>query len=205
MTKILKKEENIVGPSAYIFIGRSGCGKGTQVKLFKENLTEKSNNKIIHVETGALLREFIKGETYTQVLVRNVLARGDLVEEPIIIGLWSNYLVNNFTGKENLVFDGCPRKLIEAISLDGMLNFLGIKKYKVIHINTSVKWSTERLLARGRKDDTKKAIAERMRWYDTEVIKSINFFENNKNCEFINVNGEQTIEQVHAELVKKVF
>jgi adenylate kinase len=200
MTKILKKEENKISTMAYVFIGRSGCGKGTQAKLFIEQLKEKNNNEIIHIETGALLREFIKGN-----FVKEVLRKGDLVEEPIIIGLWSNYLINNFRGKENLVFDGCPRKLIEAISLDGMLTFVGIKKYKVIHINTSIKWSTERLLARGRKDDTKEAIAERMLWYDTEVIKSIIFFKDNKNCELIDVNGEQTIEQVHNELVKKVF
>ena len=44
-----------------------------------------------------------------------------------------------------------------------------------------------------------------MDWFDTEVMKSINFFKNNKNCNFIDINGEQTIEEVQAELNKKVF
>jgi adenylate kinase len=125
--------------------------------------------------------------------------------EAIVVGLWVNYLINNFTGKENLVFDGAPRKYQEAVLLDGMLNFMGIKKYKVIHINTSKKWATERLLARGRKDDTKEGVAKRMHWYDTEVMKSIKFFKNNKNAQFIDVKGEQTIDEVSKELISKVF
>jgi adenylate kinase len=195
-------EEN--NSEAYIFIGRSGCGKGTQVELFKKEL-EKSGKKILHIETGAFFREFIKGDLYIQALSKSVVETGGLMPEAIVVGLWVNYLINNFTGKENLVFDGAPRKYQEAVLLDGMLNFMGIKKYKVIHINTSKKWATERLLARGRKDDTKEGVAKRMHWYDTEVMKSIKFFKNNKNAQFIDVKGEQTIDEVSKELISKVF
>jgi adenylate kinase len=194
-----------VNSEAYIFIGRSGCGKGTQVELFKKILKEKRGNTILHVETGAFLREFIKGDSYVQKMTAEILKTGGLVVEPILVALWGDYLMKNYSGKEDMVFDGAPRKLQEALLLDSMLNFLGIKKYKVIHINTSIKWCTDRLLARGRGDDTKEGIAKRMEWYDTEVMKSVKFFETNKNCEFINVNGEQTIEQVYSELINKVF
>jgi len=200
----VETEENKIDSEVYIFIGRSGCGKGTQVNLFKGELAKKGS-KILHIETGAFFREFIKGDLYTQKISKKTIETGGLMPEAIVVGLWANYLINNFTGTENLIFDGAPRKFQEAVLLDGMLAFLGIKKYKVVHINTSSKWATERLLARGRGDDTKEGIAKRMQWYDTEVMKSINFFKKSKNCEFIDVNGEQTIEQVHTELMTKIF
>ncbi|MFH1454734.1 MAG: nucleoside monophosphate kinase [bacterium] len=203
MFNILKKNKTSSG--AYIFIGRSGSGKGTQVELFRKELEKRSNSKILHIETGAFFREYIKGGSYTEKLSKQVVETGGLMPEAIVVGLWVDYLNKNYTGKENIVCDGAPRKLHEADLLDGMFNFLEITKYKVIHINTSVKWCTERLLARGRRDDTEEGIAKRMHWYDTEVMKTINFFENSKNCRLIEVNGEQTIEQVHAELVSKVF
>lgn len=190
---------------AYIFIGRSGCGKGTQVELFKKELIKNTGSKILHIETGSLLRDLVKKQSFTSGITKEIIETGGLMPESIVIGLWMNYLVNNFTGKESLVFDGAPRRIGEAILLDDTLNFYKIKKYKVIHINTSVKWCTERLLARGRKDDTKEGIAKRMEWYDTEVMKCVNFFFENKSCEFIDVNGEQTIEQVSEELLSKVF
>ena len=202
MTNILNKEES---PTAYIFIGRSGCGKGTQVELFKKEFGERNKANILHVETGAFFREFIKGDLYTQKLSKQIVETGGLMPEAIVVKLWVDYLVKNFTGTESVICDGAPRKLMEAELLDGMLKFLGVKKYKVVHINTSAKWCTDRLLARGRKDDTAEGIAKRMHWYDTEVMQCIKYYEENENYEFIDVNGEQTIEQVSAELLSKVF
>ncbi|MFA5651823.1 MAG: nucleoside monophosphate kinase [Candidatus Paceibacterota bacterium] len=202
---MINNEENKTGQQVCIFIGRSGCGKGTQVELYIKKLEEINGLKTLHIETGALLRELAKNSSYTAQMTKNIIGTGGLMPESIVIGLWISYLTNNFTGKENLVFDGAPRKLEEAILLDSTLAFYNIQKYKVVHINVSKKWATERLLARARGDDTKEGIAHRMRWYDTEVMKSIKFFKKSKNCEFIDINGEQTIEQVHDELMKKVF
>ena len=94
---------------------------------------------------------------------------------------------------------------MEAELLDGTLKFYKTPKYKVIHVNVSDEWATKRLLARGRKDDTPEGIAKRMEWYEKEVMQSINFFKANPACDFIDVNGEQSIEEVHAEILSKVF
>src|SRR5574344_103366 len=143
-----KKEEKMTEPKAFIFIGRSGCGKGIQV------------------EPGAFFRKFIQGEGYTQELTKQVLNTGGLMPESFVIGLWVSHLMSNFTGEENLIFDGAPRKLQEAILLDGTLNFYNIKDYKVIYVNVSRDWATKRLFARGRKDDTEEGINKRMTWFE---------------------------------------
>jgi adenylate kinase len=205
MFNIFKKEESIIEPKSFIFIGRSGCGKGTQVNLFKEKISKKDGQNIIHVETGALLRNLVKTSSYTALKTKDILETGGLMPESIVIGLWMNHLINNFNNKENLVFDGAPRKLQEAILLDGTLNFYGIKNYKVIYVNVSKEWATKRLLGRGRKDDTEEGIIKRMAWFENDVIPCVDYFKNNKNCEVLEINGEQTVEEVHTEIMKKVF
>lgn len=205
MFNIFKKEENNIKPQAFIFIGRSGCGKGTQVELFKKNLEEKTRAKTLYVETGAFFREFIKGDGYTGTLTKEVLNTGGLMPESFVIGLWVSYLMKNFTGKENMIFDGAPRKLQEAILLDGTLNFYNIKNYKIIYVNVSRDWATKRLFARGRKDDTEEGINKRMNWFENDVMPCIDYFKQNVNCEVYEINGEQSIEDVHKEIINKVF
>ena len=205
MFNIFKKEGPKVSPEVCIFIGRSGCGKGTQVDLYMKKLEEINGLKTLHIETGTLLRGLVKTTSYTAQIVKKVIEGGNLMPESIVIGLWANYLVNNFTGKENLVFDGAPRRLCEATILNDTLKFYNISKYKVVYINTSIKWCTERLLARGRRDDTKEGIAKRMAWFDADVIPCLEYFKKNGACDFVDVNGEQTIEEVRNEIVRKVF
>ena len=194
----------MTGPIACLFIGRSGCGKGTQVELFIKKIQEVNGLKTFRIETGSLLRELATKNSFTAEKTKKILDKGGLMPESLVIGLWSTFLIEKYSGKENLVFDGLGRKLQEASILDGALSFYDIPRYKVIYINVSREWGIKRLLSRGRKDDTEQDIKNRMNWFDTEVMKSINFFQNNKNCEFIDVNGEQTIEQVYAELSKKI-
>src|SRR3989344_5331720 len=113
-----------MSPKAFIFLGRSGCGKGTQADLLIKHLRQaKVGKKVLHVETGAFLREFIKGNSLTQKLTKKVVASGGLMPEAIAVGLWTGYLFKNFTGTEDIIFDGCPRKLHEALLLDSALQF----------------------------------------------------------------------------------
>lgn len=199
-----KAETEVKKPQAYIFIGRSGSGKGTQAELLIKKIKE-SGSKTLHVETGAFFRDFIKRNLYTEVLAKKIVESGGLMPEAIAIHMWVSYLVDNFTGKEELVFDGAPRKLMEAELLDGVLKFYNIVNYKVIYINVGHDWSKDRLLGRGRKDDSEAGIEKRLEWFNTEVMPSVEFFKNNKDCHFIDVNGEQAIEQVHDEIIRKVF
>ena len=205
MLNIFKKQENTARPTACIFIGKSGCGKGTQVESYIKRLNEINGLKTLHIETGDFLRKYAKKGTYTSELVKNIEESGKLMPESIVIGLWVGYLMDHFTGKENLVFDGAPRRLGEAIMLDSTLDFYNISKYKVVYINVSSEWATARLLARGRKDDSKEGVEKRMAWFEKDVMPCVEFFRSNKNCDFIDVNGEQTIEEVHNEIMKKVF
>lgn len=208
MFNIFKKKilENKESPKAFIILGRSGCGKGTQADLLMSHLKNSEGKiaKTLHIESGALLRIFAKGNNFTQEKIRAVIMSGKLVPESIIVALWTDFIIANFSGKENMVFDGTPRKLHEAQLLDNALQFYGIEKPNVIYVNVSNEWSEKRLHGRARKDDTPEAIAKRLAWFESEVVKTIDFYRNNPYYNFININGEQSVEEVQNEILAKL-
>ena len=142
MKNTLKKEGKTTSQIACLFIGRSGCGKGTQVELFIKKIQEVNGLKTLKVETGSLLRELAKKPSLTAVKTKELLDNGELMPESLVIGLWSSYLIENYSGNENLVFDGLARRLTEAVILDAALRFYNILKYKVVYINVSREWGT---------------------------------------------------------------
>ncbi len=205
--QILEKvtgEKNI--PKVFIFLGRSGCGKGTQADLLMSHLCNTGDKlcKTLHVESGAALREYVKGDSYTQKKTKFVMENGFLVPESVVVYLWMNYLASNFTGTENIVFDGCPRKLREAQLLNDALTFYEIKNPMVICINVSKDWSEKRLLGRARKDDSPESIKKRLEWFETEVMPTVNYYKGNPYYKFIDINGEQPIEEVQNEILAKL-
>ena len=150
------------------------------------------------------MREYAKGDSYVQKIVKKLIEAGELAPDPVIIGLWINYIVKNFTGKEQLIFDGAPRKLVEAVFLDNTMRFLKIQKYKIVYIDVSRESCTQRLLKRSRSDDNTRAIENRMNWYDQDVMPAVQFFRTNKDCIVLDINGEQTPEAIHDEIMRKI-
>lgn len=209
-----KQKEIILGkitgkkniPKAFIFIGRSGCGKGTQADLLMAHLCKAGDKlcKNLHIESGALLRDFSKGDNFTQQKIKSVLSSGVLVPESIIVALWTDFIIANFNGSENMIFDGTPRKLHEAQLLDNALRFYGVERPVVIYVHVDREWSEKRLQGRARKDDTPEAIARRLAWFETEVTQTLNFYRNDPYYNFIDINGEQPIDEVQNEILLKL-
>ena len=190
----------------FIFYGRSGSGKGTQAELLKKYL-EKDNpeREVLYLQTGGRFREFIKRDTYTSGLVRDVLDEGKLLPAFLPIWVWTESLVDRFTWREHLIFDGICRRVFEAPVFDGAMKFYGREKPDIILLNVSDEWATTRLFERSRTDDTEKDIRTRLGWFESDVKPTIEFFKDNLDYSFHNINGEQTIEEVHHEIISKVF
>ncbi|MFZ2038463.1 MAG: nucleoside monophosphate kinase [Minisyncoccia bacterium] len=192
-------------PNAFIFIGRSGCGKGTQVELFINSLNEDSENcRTVEVESGDLLRGFAKGNSFSQTKCREIMSRGGLIPEFMVIGLWANKLTTDLTGCENIVCDGAPRKINEAKVLDSAVKFYEFEKPVVLFIEVSRDWSKKRLLARKRADDTEQDIENRLDWFDSDVAPVLEYYKSNPTYNYLTINGEQSIEDVHKEIMEKL-
>lgn len=189
----------------FIFIGRSGCGKGTQAKLLSEYLKKiDPSREVLYVQSGFEFREFIKGDSETQKLSKAIYDVGGLQPEFLAIYMWANVLVNKFTKNENIIMDGMPRKYHEAGVLDSIFDFYKLEKPIVINIDISKEASIDRLMARGRIDDNRDDIAERLAWYETDVVPAIGFYEKNNKYQFIKIDGNKSVQDVHKDIVDKV-
>ena len=186
---------------AFIFFGRSGCGKGTQAKLLADFLKVKGR-EVIYIETGNQFREFIKTENYSGKLAGDILRDGRLIPIFLPIWIWTDILVKNFSGDQDLVLDGICRRKEEAIALDSAFDFYKIEKPNIILMNVSKDWSFTRMMERKRLDDSPEKIKNRLDWYEKSVMPSIDYFREKPGCNFIEINGEQTIEDVHKDIIK---
>lgn len=187
-----------------IFIGRSGSGKGTQADLLKNHINEldPKGRQILYVETGDHYRKLVGSNTYSAKLANAVYQKDELAPDFIGCWLWGDTLINELEEDMHLVFDGASRSLLEAQVLTSAIKFYKRENPTVIYINVSNKWSDDRLLARGRQDDRSiDRINKRLKWFDEEVVPAIEYFRTNKMYRFIEVNGEQTIEKVHSDII----
>lgn len=189
----------------FIFFGRAGSGKGTQADLIMKLLKEKDpTKKCLYLETGQKLREFIERDNHSAHLTKEVLETGGLMPPFMPIWLWTTFLVDNFTGNEHLIFDGLCRRRYESPILDTALKFYKRNEVVVVIIDTSNEWSIQRAIARGRSDDDLPEIKKRLAWFDEEVVHAMQYFIDDPFYKIIRVNGEQTIERVHEDIVSKL-
>jgi len=191
----------------FIFFGRSGSGKGTQANLLIQYLNKHKTNGNLYVETGQKFRNFIsQEENHTSNMTRKVLDEGGLMPVFMPIWLWTGELVERFSGKEDLILDGLCRRPDEAPVLDSALKFYGLQKPNIVYINTSKNWSVEKLRSRGRPDDDKEEdMLRKLSWFDWNVMPAMAYFHENDDYNFIEINGEKSIEEVHSEIIEKVF
>jgi len=183
-----------------IVLGKSGSGKGTQV----EKLAEQYGLKII--SSGSLLRARAEEKDFVGNRIAGILDKGGLIPTPIIFHLWLHEL-EKIREAENevkgFIFEGSPRKLYEAYLLDETLWFYNLEKnMRVVHLDITDEEAVKRLLARKRYDDTEAAIRERLQWYKAEVVPAIEYYR--EKGKLVEINGEQSIEAVHQEIMEKL-
>jgi adenylate kinase family enzyme len=191
-------------PHAFIFIGRSGCGKGTQVELLKPFLTEKTKLPIFYVETGTAFRQFILGEGYSEKLSHEAYERADRQSDFLACYMWSKLLIEGFDGKSHVIFDGVARSLNEARLLGTALTFYSFEKVHIIYLDVSRGWSEKHLRSRGRADDKREGdIEKRLDWFDQDVMPAVDYLKNSS-YHFVSINGERPIPEVSADILNSL-
>lgn len=192
-------------PQTFLFFGSSGSGKGTQAKLLMETLKEKDpERKVAYLETGEKFREFAKKDTFTAKKTKEIMNSGGLMPEFLPVWIWAQFFMDNVSGDEHVILDGISRREHEALIVDSALQFYGRENPIVISIEISPEESAKRMMKRGRADDSEEEIKKRLAWYEKNVVPALNHFKNNSYYKFIPVNGEQSIEDVHREIVERL-
>jgi adenylate kinase len=206
-----------------IFLGRSGSGKGTQLSLLKKIFN------LVEIDTGFLLRSFIKQKNSLAKNINLLIQKGELVPTWLVVYLWLKKILNAKSQK-GMIFEGSPRRLSEAQILEECLNLMN-RKFVVIYLNVSEKEVIRRLSLRRicsqcgqeyslefnpdlthclkcggklirRPDDNPKAIKNRLNYFKKDIIPVINYFRKKKLL--IEINGEGPVKEVYQRIVKQL-
>jgi adenylate kinase len=196
-----------MSPKTFLLIGRSGAGKGTQARLLNEYIKklDADGHQLFYVETGTRFREFINKDGYTNSLAKEIANYGGRLPDFLAIWNWADLLIPALKQDMHLIMDGTPRSLPEAEILDTAFTFYNRLNPEIIYVNVSADWGRKRLAERHRIDDSTLAdIENKVRWFDLEVVPAVNYFKNNPRYNFIEINGEQSIEKVQADILSAI-
>ncbi len=109
-----------------ILLGPPGAGKGTQARKLVDE------RGMVQLSTGDMLREARTSGTEMSKVVAEVMDRGDLVTDEIVISLIEEKLGEGAAG--GFIFDGFPRTLAQADALESLLERLGDRLDVVIEM-----------------------------------------------------------------------
>ncbi len=119
-----------------IFIAPPAAGKGTQSNILKEKYD------YAHISTGDMLREAINSGSKLGMDVKNIIDKGELVSDEIIIKLVAEKLAS-LKGKP-FILDGFPRTLNQAIALEKIID----DNYVTIYLDLSEEEAISRITGR---------------------------------------------------------
>ena len=207
-----------------ILLGAPGAGKGTQAKF----ITEKYN--IPQISTGDMLRNAIKAGTELGLKAKEVMDKGQLVSDEIVIGLVKER-IKEADCKNGYLFDGFPRTTAQADALKSA----GVQIDYVIEIAVPDAAIISRLsgrrvhLASGRTyhidfnppktpgkddvtgedliqrdDDKEETIKKRLEVYHAQTSVLSNYYSKDSKVKFITVNGTQSVDQVTTQIFASI-
>ncbi len=192
-------------PFTFVFFGIVGSGKGTQVELLDKYLKEKGlANEVLFTSTGNEYRRIINSGSFTGQIVKSTLEKGHLQPNFLTITVFINILVNGMTENCAFIADGFPRTIEQSQAFEQAMNFYNRDDVKIIYIEVGKEEAVKRMKLRARSDDTDEGIAKRFDEYINNVIPAMNYFKDKQGYTLYTINGEQSIEDVHKEIISKL-
>jgi adenylate kinase len=162
-----------------IMLGPPGAGKGTQ----SQRLVEKHG--IVQLSTGDMLRSAVAARTPVGLKAKDIMARGALVPDEIVVGIVSDR-IDEPDAKNGFVLDGFPRTVAQAEALDRLLADKGLKLDAVIQLGVDegillkrIETRAAEMRARGdtvRADDNPRAFKTRLDAYREQTAPLIDYY-----------------------------
>ncbi len=202
-----------------IMLGPPGAGKGTQAERFARK------RGIPKISTGDMLRESVKAGTEVGMRAREIMERGELVNDEVMIGIVQERL-GRADAQDGFILDGFPRTVAQAKALDRLMDGAPIV---IIDITVPELELVRRLSSRmvcadcglnaegidralinvtpcqrcggklkQRSDDTADVVRERLKVYKRETQPLVDFYRDR--VTFRQVFGAQPPDRVEAEL-----
>ena len=210
-----------------IMVGPPGSGKGTQGPKIKDDLC------ICHLATGDMLREAVAAKTPLGMKAKDVMARGELVSDELVIGLFEENM-HQPQCERGLLLDGFPRTTVQAEKLDSMFKEQGKTVDRVVEFKVDDGILAERIEGRRihkasgrsyhvkfnppkveniddqtgepliqRPDDTRAALETRMKAYHSQTSPILDYYKNQNKLFTVNAMG--SMDQVEKDIFKGLY
>ena len=150
-----------------LFVGPPGAGKGTQAGRVAAKLG------IAHVSTGDMFRALDETSELGR-RVKEIMESGDYVPDSIVIEMLEERIAED-DAADGYILDGFPRTVPQAAALDEFLGSDGLDAVVLFEIDNNE--VVERMLARGRTDDTEETIRTRLEVYSEQTEPLIGRYE----------------------------
>ena len=183
-----------------VLFGPPGAGKGTQSAFLIEHYG------LVHLSTGDLLRAEIKAETELGLQAQELMDKGELVGDAIVIAMIRNKIEAHLDAK-GFIFDGFPRTKAQAEALDGMLSNKNEPIVAMLALEVPEEELVKRLLGRGetsgRTDDRDEAvIRNRIHEYEKKTAPLKEFYS--AQGKYKAINGVGTLQEITQRLVSAI-
>ena len=183
-----------------VLFGPPGAGKGTQ----SQKLIEKYG--LIHLSTGDILRSEIARGTALGMEAKQLMDKGDLVGDDIVIGM-IEARIDADPHAEGFIFDGFPRTQTQAVALDDLLQKKGTAISAMLALEVDNEELIKRLLLRGKEsgrmdDQNEEIIRNRVNEYNNKTLPLKKYYS--EQTKFHSINGIGTVDAISNELSERI-
>ena len=182
-----------------LLLGAPGSGKGTQAARLKDSLG------VPHISTGDLLRAEVAAGSKLGLEAREVMARGELVSDAILLGMLEDRFSRADTA-DGFILDGYPRNLAQAAALDALLARIGRPMDFAVQLEVPSELLVERIAGRakaeGRADDNPDSVRKRLQVYADQTAPVIDFYR--QHGQLTVVDGVGGLDEVFTRILEAI-
>lgn len=182
-----------------VLLGAPGSGKGTQAARLREHL------QVPHISTGDLLRAEVAAGSELGLAAKEVMARGELVSDEILLGMLESRFSRDDT-KGGFILDGYPRNLAQAAALDELLARLEQPFDHAVQLEVPTDLLVERIAGRaaaeGRADDNPDSVRKRLDVYESQTAPVIEFYRTHGQLKI--VDGVGSLDDVFNRILETI-
>ena len=181
-----------------ILLGPPGSGKGTQANFIQNKLS------IPHLSTGDILRQSVKNETNLGNKVKNIMAKGKLVSDDLVLNVIKERVSQSDCDK-GFILDGYPRNITQAESLNIVLKDINRNIDRILFLDVDFEVLQSRIESRSKEnneekrvDDTSEVLIKRLDEYKSQTAPLSKYYSNDK--KFKKINGMKSISEVSHDI-----
>jgi len=181
-----------------ILLGPPGAGKGTQAKRLMDA------HGIPQLSTGDMLRAAVKAETEIGLKAKDIMARGDLVPDAVVVGIIEERIEEPDCAN-GFILDGFPRTVAQAEALEAVMKKHGMDLDAVVQLevdeNALAARVEQRVAESGgavREDDNVEALKKRLVVYREQTAPLVDHYR--ETGHLVTIDGMQPIEDVTASI-----